>query len=170
MTDSKPNKISRRDAIKILTAAAGAAALANLPSQWSKPGLEVGVLPAHAQTSVLRVLQPPPAAVLIPPVSACYDGQEVLLTALISPPDSGILLQYALSYVVTGPGGSITSPAPLTGSTPTDASGQASVTATVTPDSPMMGTQGTLTVAWSFVNPADGANTVSQDVYIEIAC
>ena len=44
-------KLSRRDAIKLLGAAAGAAALANLPSKWSKPELVSGVLPAHAQTS-----------------------------------------------------------------------------------------------------------------------
>ncbi len=44
-------KISRRDAIKVLGAAAGASLLANLPSKWSKPELAAGVLPAHAQTS-----------------------------------------------------------------------------------------------------------------------
>ena len=45
-------KISRRDAMKILGAAIGAAALANLPSKWDKPELAQGVLPAHAQQSV----------------------------------------------------------------------------------------------------------------------
>ena len=44
-------KLSRRDAIKFLGAAAGAAALANLPSKWSKPELVSGVLPAHAQST-----------------------------------------------------------------------------------------------------------------------
>lgn len=49
---SKPaKKISRRDAIKVLGAAAGASVLANLPTKWSKPELATGVLPAHAQTS-----------------------------------------------------------------------------------------------------------------------
>lgn len=46
-----PKKLSRRDAIKLLGAAAGATLLANLPSKWSKPSLTSGVLPAHAQTS-----------------------------------------------------------------------------------------------------------------------
>ncbi len=170
MTNNKPNKVSRRDALKILTAATGAAALANLPTKWSKPGLDVGVLPAHAQTSVLHIIQQPPPAELIPPGNACYDGQQVRLTAVISPPTAGILLQYDLAYVVTGPDGAITSPVPSIGSLPTDASGQASVIATVTPDDPGMGTQGTLTVVWGFVNPAEGTNTVSQDVDIEIAC
>ena len=44
-------KFSRRDAIKLLGAAAGAAALANLPSKWSKPEVISGVLPAHAQST-----------------------------------------------------------------------------------------------------------------------
>ena len=47
----QPKKLSRRDALKIIGVAAGAAVLANLPSKWSKPELATGVLPAHAQTS-----------------------------------------------------------------------------------------------------------------------
>ena len=45
------NGLSRRDALKLLGAAAGASVLANLPSRWSTPQLTAGVLPAHAQTS-----------------------------------------------------------------------------------------------------------------------
>lgn len=48
-------KLSRRDAIKLLGAATGATLLANLPSKWSKPELVSGVLPAHAQTSCVAV-------------------------------------------------------------------------------------------------------------------
>ena len=44
-------KLSRRDAMKLLGAAVGAAALANLPSKWNTPELAAGVLPAHAQQS-----------------------------------------------------------------------------------------------------------------------
>jgi hypothetical protein len=51
MSQPKNKKISRRDAMKVLGAAAGATLLANLPSKWSKPELTNGVLPAHAQTS-----------------------------------------------------------------------------------------------------------------------
>jgi|GEM_PF-1590369 hypothetical protein len=172
MTQTQPKKISRRDALKILTAAAGATALANLPAKWSKPGLEVGVLPAHAQTSVGHVLLDPPPAELLDSPDACFDGQNVGLTTVISPPTAGILLRYVLTYTVTTPDpeGSITAPVPPTGTLPTNASGQVSLTVTVTPDDSSMGTIGTLTVVWSFVNPADGANTVSQDVNIEIAC
>ena len=53
MTEKQNKKLSRRDAIKLLGAAAGAAALANLPSKWSKPELVSGVLPAHAQSTSL---------------------------------------------------------------------------------------------------------------------
>ena len=53
MTKTNQNKISRRDAIKLIGAATGATVLANLPSKWSKPELTGGVLPAHAQTSCL---------------------------------------------------------------------------------------------------------------------
>ena len=45
------NKITRREALKLLGAATSASLLANLPSKWSKPELTNGVLPAHAQTS-----------------------------------------------------------------------------------------------------------------------
>jgi hypothetical protein len=44
-------KISRRDAMKLLGAAIGAAALSTLPSKWSTPELAAGVLPAHARQS-----------------------------------------------------------------------------------------------------------------------
>lgn len=52
MTNPAPKKLSRRDAIKLLGAAAGASVLVNLPSKWSTPELASGVLPAHAQTSL----------------------------------------------------------------------------------------------------------------------
>lgn len=52
----KTHKVSRRDAIKLLGAAAGAAMLANVPTKWSKPSLMSGVLPAHAQTSCFSLV------------------------------------------------------------------------------------------------------------------
>lgn len=58
MTEKSLKKLSRRDAIKLLGAAAGATVLANLPSKWSKPELASGVIPAHAQTS--EPTPPPP--------------------------------------------------------------------------------------------------------------
>ena len=50
MTDQN-NKLTRRDAIKLLGVAVGASVLANLPSKWSKPTLTAGVLPSHARSS-----------------------------------------------------------------------------------------------------------------------
>jgi hypothetical protein len=44
-------QLSRRQLLKILVAAAGAAALASAPNKWKTPVVEVGALPAHAQTS-----------------------------------------------------------------------------------------------------------------------
>jgi hypothetical protein len=42
--------VSRRRLLKVLAAAGGAAAASTLlPSQWTRPVIEVGVLPAHAQ-------------------------------------------------------------------------------------------------------------------------
>ena len=44
-------KLSRRDAIKLIGATAGASALTQIPSKWSKPSLVGGMIPIHAQTS-----------------------------------------------------------------------------------------------------------------------
>lgn len=171
MTRSRPSKLSRRDALKLLAAAAGGATLANLPPQWSKPELQVGVLPAHAQTSILHVLGTPfPPQEIDLGQSYCYEGIIIRFTAAITPPTPGILLQYALTYTVSGPGGSITVPNPTTGTVTTNGSGQATIDVTVLPDSHFGGTIGTLMVVWSFVNPADGTNTASQSFDIEIGC
>jgi hypothetical protein len=49
------NKISRRDAIKILGAAIGGAALSTIPPKWSQPVLAASQLPEHARQSVVAV-------------------------------------------------------------------------------------------------------------------
>jgi len=49
---SENNKLTRREAIKLLGAASGAVTLANLPAKWSRPELANGLIPAHAQTSL----------------------------------------------------------------------------------------------------------------------
>ncbi len=49
-------KISRREVIKIITAAAGSAALVKIPDKWSKPNLESSLLAPHAQTSIPTVV------------------------------------------------------------------------------------------------------------------
>jgi hypothetical protein len=42
--------ISRRQLLKILAATAGTAVLSSVPTKWKTPVIEVGMLPAHAQT------------------------------------------------------------------------------------------------------------------------
>ncbi len=59
--DKQDQKISRRQALKLLTAVSGAITLSSLPNQWSKPLLKVGILPAHAQTSPFPVTDTPTA-------------------------------------------------------------------------------------------------------------
>ena len=50
--------LSRRELLKVLTAAGGAVgAAAFLPTKWSKPLVEAGVLPAHAQGSMIPILE-----------------------------------------------------------------------------------------------------------------
>ncbi len=48
--------LTRRELLKILTAAGGAAALASVPSAWKTPVVEVGAIPAHAQGSLFGTI------------------------------------------------------------------------------------------------------------------
>jgi len=87
MTDQ--NKLSRREAIKILGAATGASLLANLPSKWSKPEITGSQLPAFAQTSGPTFIAPcaynnnPPQEVLLNTFA------HVIFTA-VGPPNTNI--------------------------------------------------------------------------------
>ncbi len=54
----KPTKMDRRTVL--LGMVAGAVSLTHLPSQWVKPVVDMVILPAHAQTSVLPEPQEPP--------------------------------------------------------------------------------------------------------------
>lgn len=157
--DNKPSKeISRRDAMKILAAVAGAAALANIPDKWSKPGMGFGVLPAHAQTStVLHTL----AAGSDAPIDINVEQPPITVntTVTITPPTPGIILRYSvvLGGDLSGMEG-IDSPVPPTGTTPTDGSGMA--TLPVTYSNVWNGVN--IAVTWSFENPTDGTNTDDQ--------
>jgi hypothetical protein len=152
MTKTVTQKISRRDALKILTAAAGAAALANLPPKWSKPSLEIGVLPAHAQTSTTHTLVAGPDD---PAANYCFPFGS---TVTITPPTPGILMHYVITR--SNSGTVIASPA-LTGTVPTNATGVASLTVTVNTSS-IFNPGDTATVTWSFANASDGMGTSSQ--------
>ncbi len=52
MSDQNPEQLSRRELLKKLGAAGAVlGARAIVPTKWSKPGIETGNLPPHAQQS-----------------------------------------------------------------------------------------------------------------------
>jgi hypothetical protein len=52
MEEPTKQTLNRREMLKVLVAASGAmGAVAFLPAKWSKPVIEAGVIPAHAQSS-----------------------------------------------------------------------------------------------------------------------
>lgn len=160
MTDQKSKTLSRRDTIKVLAAAVGAGALANLPGKWTKPGLDFGVLPAHAQTSQT-------VHTLVAGADAQIDDNveqppiTINSTVQITPPTPGILMRY--SIVLDEPQGAlpptaIDIPAESTGTIPTDNTGLG--TLPITYSNLWFGS--TITVTWSFENPSDGTGTDDQ--------
>jgi hypothetical protein len=151
MTDKK---ISRRDAMKVLGAAIGAAALANLPSKWDTPELAQGVLPAHARQSnvVVRTLV---AGADVSNADFCH---FVTSTVAITLPTAGILLRYV---VTTSANVIIEAPIPPTGTVATDAAGHASLVVDIDQDN-SSNTHVIVTVTWSFENPGDGSGVDSQ--------
>jgi hypothetical protein len=161
MNDESTTKTSRRDALKVLVAAAGTTALFNIPRKWIKPQLEADVLPAHARTS------PTPTPTNTPTVqhtltvganqtvSFCFDT-SITSTVTISPADSGIPMKYTIN---ADP--SVTISSPLTGTASTDASGGASVTFTA---ADITGT-GNIRVTWEFANASDGTGSGTQTFF-----
>ncbi len=155
--DSNPTKrMSRRDAMKILGAAAGASVLAGLPSKWSKPELAAGALPAHAQTTGVShtlkcaalVITPPPG----PAPSPNPPNLPITSKVTISPPDPGIDMHYQIA-----PTGMVTID-PLNGIVPTDALGQAEVLFHV---AAVGSPPHSVTVTWKFVDSALSPDTCS---------
>ena len=49
--------LTRREALKTLAAITGAVSLASLPNNWESPLVEVGALPAHAQSSTTAAIR-----------------------------------------------------------------------------------------------------------------
>lgn len=153
MHNKPTEKISRRDAIKILTAAAGAVALANIPDEWTKPDMNVGVLPAHAQTSAgLHTLAVGPSD---PNANYCF---PLISMATITPPDTGIVLRYTITLSA---GLSLNTPPALTGTMATDGTGVASLSIEV--DMSFFDVGSSVSVLWEFDNPADGVGNGIQD-------
>lgn len=53
LTNLEQKVLGRRELLKALTAAAGAGVMLSLPNKWNTPIIEAGVLPTHAQSSVV---------------------------------------------------------------------------------------------------------------------
>jgi hypothetical protein len=146
---NKPSKeISRRDAIKILAAVAGAATLVNLPDKWTKPGMEVGVLPAHAQTSVASI-----ACGVDADISPASSLDTVTSSVTIIPARAGVQMHFnaVCSNVLN-------LDFPQSGDVATNALGVATVALTVG----CIVAGETIQATWSFVNPADGIGNCLQ--------
>jgi len=160
MPDQKSKTLSRRDTIKVLAAAVGAGALANLPGKWTKPGLDFGVLPAHAQTSQT-------VHTLVAGADAQIDNNveqppiTINSTVQITPPTPGILMRY--SIVLDEPQfgvrpTAIDIPAESTGTVPTNDTGLGTLPITYS----NLWFDSTITVTWSFENSSDGTGTDDQ--------
>jgi hypothetical protein len=145
-----PKEISRRDAMKILAAVAGAATLSNIPEKWVKPGLEIGVLPAHAQTS-LPMLTPG-----LPEAEANFCS-NLTSTVAISPVASGIPMHYVITL---GKSVLLWAPVALVGTVLTDSSGVATLIISV--DQNTFAFNDTVTVTWTFENSSDGTGSGDQ--------
>lgn len=151
MAKSSTKKFSRRDALKILGAVAGASVLANLPSKWTKPEIAGGVLPAHAQTSSAHIVT---AGISDPDANFC---QPLTSTATIAPPDPGIPLHFAITT-----NGTVTVDPPLSGNINTDGTGMVTLSNITIDFGQPWDDNASIIVTWSFVNPSDGTNSSAQ--------
>ena len=155
MSSKSSKKISRRDALKILMAAGGATALANVPGKWVAPGLSVGALPAHAQTSgghTLTIDQ-----------NKLFDAGEsrVDVTSNISivPGAAGIPMLYSVSYTDSSNADkSAYLKDPPTGEINTDGSGRATYVVSFYNSFE----DDLVKVTWSFKNASDGSGSGTQ--------
>ena len=157
MNDKPQLKVSRRDAVKILAAAVGATALSNLPGKWTKPSLNVGILPAHALTSGHTL------TVGADQIDNFCLPAALVSTVTISPADPGILMKYT---IIPDPSITISSPPSLTGTALTNSSGVASVTFTAVTSA---GKPVTVGVEWEFANPSDGTGNGTQ-LFTNLGC
>jgi hypothetical protein len=89
--EQKKPQISRRDALKVIGATGlGLASSTLLPGKWDKPVTQVGVLPAHAQASVVSYT-------ILRSTEVIVENQQedftATLTVTIDPPASGIAMR-----------------------------------------------------------------------------
>lgn len=162
MSSASSRKLSRRDAIKLLGAATGATLLANLPSKWSTPELASGVLPAHAQTSMLHTLT---CTSLLNAGSVGAPTNFSLISVInITPAANAISMDYQISLNTTSGTASLQSSYPMpSASVGTGPGGQINLPFVVVTAPNISGTAaGTLTITWGFTNSAEGIGTCDQ--------
>ncbi len=105
--------ISRRQLLKVLAAAAGTAVLSSVPNKWRTPVVDVGMLPAHAQTLSGRGAISGTVVTLIETNGARMPGDKpppsfctyAIVTVLPSGPSACVDLtshQYTISNVTPG--------------------------------------------------------------------
>ncbi|MBE2269919.1 MAG: hypothetical protein IAE80_16905 [Anaerolinea sp.] len=150
MAEQKHVRLTRRDAIKIITAAT-AGTLLILPDKWAKPLLNIGALPAHAQTSVIRSLVCPAN----PPIAEVSGSLNILVSVQVTPPAAGI----SVGYSITTTTGTLLSPAANPGTAVTNGAGVA--TTDILLDT--AGVSGSATVTWQLAG-AGSCQTVYQFV------
>jgi hypothetical protein len=139
---------NRRQLLKALAVGSGiAASAAVLPDRWSKPVVEAGTLPDHAQSS-----GPTLTAAATPMSGAVCWITDISVT--MSPPTANVTIRATVSGTgATAPPDAVT-----------DASGIASFT-DVAAFQP-----GTFSLIFSFVNPAYGTNTDTLGPYQQGNC
>jgi hypothetical protein len=152
-------KLSRREALKALSAASGAIlTAAMLPDKWAKPVVGSGVLPAHAQASRTFMIE------------SCEiyqnDSAPANSRCFIDPVEQNISLNCVWIYQ------------PYTNSNPTvpqpnnvltaltDEFGKAFVTLPFNWSDPEP-LWGLITCTWSFTNPQDGTDTCSVEQVVD---
>jgi hypothetical protein len=150
--NEQSKKITRREALKALTAAGGAVlAGAMLPDKWAKPLVGSGVLPAHAQASR--------SFIIVECEFYQNDSYPINFRALISPVEANISLTCAWSYTpyANGVGGGQIEPAG-TFTVTTNTEGFGFVTLPFSWND-MGNLNGKFSATWSFTNPLEGTGT-----------
>lgn len=155
-------KLSRRDAIKLLGAATGATLLANLPSNWSKPELVSGVLPAHAQTSSLGLT-----------ILNCDFTFDIIsgdwhsdIFVGPTPLPQPMIMQYTITFINTHLSSGSEPQSPYVSNTSVSqgsgigGNADSAVLGQVIPNSGQ--TSGSVTILWEFTSPFFGSGTCSQ--------
>jgi len=156
-SSDKTIKLSRREALKALSAASGAIlTAAMLPDKWARPVVGSGVLPAHAQASRIFVIE------------SCEvyqnDGAPVNSRCWIDPVEKDISLNCEWTYLPYTPTDfNVPQPANILTAV-TDEFGQAMVTLPFSWNDTVWGL---ITCTWSFTNPLDGTDTCSVEQVVD---